>query len=277
MQNLSEAQIIINRRERYNNILFMVGGPGSGKTFARKNLIDTSDYKIRDVDEWGLQFKRLGELYDQFQKLPPCDIDKKTGRPIRTGKCNPYGKLVNLDLKNPEHTIDLYNFMAAMKIKEVSLNYILANAIPGRLPNLLFDVTRIPKYPLRNSLIQAGYKPQNIHVVWVITDKATAASRNINRPRVVDPNFLYRVHDATEKQMRRYIEDGFPPEIDGYVYVIFNRAGSVEFYPNSNLVKRFEYTIIKYPNRRECVNLDKLYSWLDEIHSGEEKELYANA
>ena len=59
---LIEKQIIIGKGAKYGQIVFMAGGAGSGKGFARKHFLEGGKFKVRDVDEWKKSFIRLAQL-----------------------------------------------------------------------------------------------------------------------------------------------------------------------------------------------------------------------
>ena len=49
---LDEKLILISNGKKYGQIVFLVGGAGSGKGFALKNFLEGEKFKVRDVDEW---------------------------------------------------------------------------------------------------------------------------------------------------------------------------------------------------------------------------------
>ena len=50
-QELNEKLIVLSNGKKYGQIVFLAGGAGSGKGFAKDNFLDSSKFKTRDVDE----------------------------------------------------------------------------------------------------------------------------------------------------------------------------------------------------------------------------------
>ena len=259
---LMEKQIIINGGAPYGQVVFLVGGSASGKGFARTHFMDSLKFKLRDVDEWKQTFLKLSTRFKEFSELPACKIDSTTGKPIRTGKCNPYGVLKGLDLTNPTHVLILHRFLTNMDMKNLSLRYLLSGATPGRLPNILFDITLQGGFPSLSSLLAAGYKPENMHVVWVLTNYDLAVQRNRERERRVPDDIILLTHERSAVAMANYIEEGFPSAINGSVYVILNNQEETKFYDKTNIVKDFKYLKLKSSGSSEMKNKDILLSWM---------------
>ena len=154
---LLEKQIIIGKGKKYGQIVFMAGGAGSGKGFAVKNFMEGEKFKIRDPDEWKKAFLVLAKI-------------KKKYKEIR-----------RLDLRKPKDAFKLHEFLKKKGIKEKTLSLLLQNARRGILPNILIDTTLRHKGKIQEalpSLLEAGYDPQNIHIVWVLTHYSVAIKQN---------------------------------------------------------------------------------------------------
>ena len=53
---LIEKLIVFNQGRQYGQVVFLAGGAGSGKGFAKGNFLDDRLFKTRDVDEWKKAF-----------------------------------------------------------------------------------------------------------------------------------------------------------------------------------------------------------------------------
>ena len=63
-QFLTEKLILISNGKKYGQIVFLVGGAGSGKGFALANFMEKEKFKVRDVDEWKGQLQRMARIED---------------------------------------------------------------------------------------------------------------------------------------------------------------------------------------------------------------------
>ena len=259
---LTEKQIIINNGKPYGQVVYLIGGSASGKGFARTHFLESEKFRLRDVDEWKRIYLKLANEFEAFKNLPPCEIDPVTYKPIRTGKCNPYGKLKNLDMSNPVHVLILHKFITNMNIKRTSLHYLLSNATPGRLPNILFDITLQNGLFGLKELTAAGYKPEDIHIVWVLTNFDIAVERNRSRNRRVPDDVVLITHEASALNMIEYIRNGFPPLFNGSVYVILNNQEETKFYKDTNVISDFKYLKIKNVGSPNVLNKDLVMSWI---------------
>ena len=64
-EQLDEKLILYNNGKKYGQIVFLAGGAGSGKGFARQRFISAESFKVRDVDELKMQFMKM-DLLDKF-------------------------------------------------------------------------------------------------------------------------------------------------------------------------------------------------------------------
>lgn len=145
---LQEKLIQPGKAKKYGQVLFIGGGTGSGKGFAISKFINSNDYKIFDVD-------KLKELYTELQK----------------NKGN--AKFANLDMKNPNDVSMLHDIVSDKEFESKRLRAFLKDVQKDRLPNILFDTTlkdtkRLESYT--KELISLGYEPENIHIIWVLTN-----------------------------------------------------------------------------------------------------------
>lgn len=200
-QMLAEKLIMINQGKKYGQVVFLAGGAGSGKGFSQ-NFFNSTDFKIRDVDE----MKRL------FLK-----VEKEKGK---------YPEIKGLNLRNPNDVAKLHMWVEKGGFDDNSLNNTL-RSMGGKkeiLPNIVFDVTlkNIKKYhTIMEQLIPLGYEPKNVHLIWVLANYSVAVAANRERERVVPEDILLKTHEGAHKTMWEIVGKGnIPPNLDGGIYVI---------------------------------------------------------
>lgn len=209
---LEEKLIVIGKGKKYGQIVFLAGGAGSGKAFAISNFINSFDFKVRDVDAWKKAFLELNRVK------------------------NKYPELNNLELSNPEDVSKLHEFVKDLGIKNKTLDLILNNAKNKEiLPNIIFDITLkdvsdMTKY--LPDLINVGYDPKNIHLVWVLTNINVALERNSKRERRVDPKMVLKTHTGATASLSK-IAKALPRNFDGAIHVILNNQEETVFYTDS--------------------------------------------
>lgn len=211
---LLEKLIVIGKNQNYGQVVFMAGGGASGKGFVIDKFMDGNKFKVRDVDAWKLTFMKIDEL---------------------KGK---YPEIRGLNLKKPEDVFKLHDFVDRMKIKDKTLNLLLADLKPDRLPNLIFDITAKDTksiFGTAQKLVEMGYDPKNIHIVWALTHFDTAVVRNQDRDRVVPEDILFQAHTGAAKTMSSLIfQNKLDREsVDGDVFVVLNNTEETKAYARS--------------------------------------------
>lgn len=178
---LAEAFISPNKGANYGQIIFLVGGAGSGKSTAIRNLIDASKYKTVNPDD----VKRL------MQKAAKAGFKG-------------YEELKGVDPNTPEGSQIMHALMLNKRLssKMTKKLFSLDKRSPDLLPNLLFDRTfsyagEIEKFSKR--LYGAGYKPENMHIVFVYTDVDVAIQQNKNRARTLPDEVIIRSAQGAKK------------------------------------------------------------------------------
>jgi len=257
MQNLTEKLLVIGKGAKYGQVIFLAGGAGSGKGFAINNFIEGDKYKIRDVDEWKKAYLKIGVLK------------------------NKYPEIRSLDLRKPKDVFSLHMFVKDKNIKDKSLNLMLSQAKQGRLPNIIFDITLKDKSDITETLpllMEAGYNPKDVHVVWVLTDYTIAVQQNKSRSRVVPDDILLKTHEGAAGTMWSFINKGTPVSLDGSVHVILGGAKHTVFWKDSKgkpmdgknnklVIKDFKYLTLKKPGKNmdnDTALRSKILSWIRE-------------
>ena len=238
---LNEKLITYGNRKPYGQVVFMAGGAGSGKGFAISNFVDSASFKIRDVDE----MKKQLQILNRMGKLSIQSIIKKYGRNIKPKDLELINKieddgfrLQNLNLKNPDHVYALHILVKAIGIKDKSLEVLLAGkSNPETLPNILFDITAKDVTDITSVLPllkNAGYKADNIHLTWVLTNYVTAMVNNKSRSRMVPEDILLKTHEGASNTIWGLVTKALPKGMNGRVDVILNNPEHTVFYTDDD-------------------------------------------
>ena len=232
---LDEKLIVYNNRKRYGQVVFIAGGAGSGKGFAIDNFLDSASYKIRDVDE----MKKQLQILNRLGKISIDSIIKKYSKNIKPkdldliNKIQDDGfKLQNLNLKNANHVYALHILVKAIGIKDSSLEkMLLGKNNPNVLPNILFDITAKDITDITNvipMLKKVGYKPNNIHLTWILTNYTVSLENNKNRSRKVpdgsmgEENIMLKTHEGASNTIWGLLTKALPKGMNGRADVILN-------------------------------------------------------
>jgi hypothetical protein len=204
---LEEKIIMLSNGKKYGQIVFLAGGAGSGKGFASTNFMQSELFKIRDVDEWKKAFIKIGKLK------------------------NKYPETQGLDLKKPEDVGKLHKFVSDMGIKDHTMQLLLKGMKnKSVLPNIMFDITAKSTSSISRmmpDLLNAGYNPANIHMIWVLTDYQVAIDNNQNRERVVPDDIMFLTHTGAANTMFDIIKNkGKKMAINGEIKVILNNKSN---------------------------------------------------
>lgn len=174
----------------------------SGKGFASSNFMETSKFKVRDVDELKKSAIKLAKLKGD----------------------NP--EIANINLGKAEDVFKLHQYVKDKKWKDETLNTLLSGASQGKLPNILFDVTMKDIGDIAEviqPLMDVGYKPKDMHVVWVLTNFYVAVQQNKERERRVPYDILLKTHTGAANTVSDMLRNKFNilgKQVDGEVYVI---------------------------------------------------------
>jgi hypothetical protein len=209
----------------------------SGKGFAISNFLDSAGFKIRDVDDTKKKLQRLNalgklsiqQIIDKFGKnIKPKDLEI-----IQKIQSNGFD-LKTMDLKNPDHVYALHQLSDAMGIKDKTLaNMLGAAKNPEILPNIMFDITAKKISSITEvlpNLIAAGYKPQNIHLLWVLTNYNLAIEQNKGRDRIVPDDIMLETHEGAGNTIWGIVTKALPKGMNGRVDVILNNQENTVYY-----------------------------------------------
>lgn len=227
---------------KYGQIIFLVGGAGSGKNFVLNNVIGYNGVNC-DVDDLKTYIAREAKFREEKYK----------------DKGNEF--LQNMNFKDPDKVFQMHNFSKKIfepegsEMENTRLDGLLHAARQtnnkNSLPNIVLNITGKDVHDfarLSVPFIEAGYSPKNAHILWVLTPYKEAAENNTKRDRVVPSEILKKTHQGVKKAMDtirkangviEYTHRGQTKKfnirkfIDGTVMIIFNSKGVDSWIPNS--------------------------------------------
>ena len=248
---LEEKLIVYGGGKKYGQIVFLAGGAGSGKGFASEKFMQKELFKVRDVDEWKKAFIKMAS---EMKKYP---------------------ELRGLNLRNPDDVFKLHMAVKKMGIKGRSLQLLLRDVRPDRLPNIMFDITFKDTEEIDEAmpmLLRAGYQPRDIHITWVLTNYHIAVKQNKERDRVVPDDIMIATHTGAATSMYNVIKGNLPRGVDGQVNIVLNNRNNTIMFKSSDFadkkvqnVQDFEYFRIKREGQRIDTSekaLEKVMTWV---------------
>ena len=250
---LEEKLIVYNGGKKYGQVVFLAGGAGSGKGFASGKFMQRELFKVRDVDAWKMAFLKLASTTRKYPELR------------------------NLKLTSPDDVFKLHMFIKNLGIKGRSLQLLLKDVRPDRLPNIMFDITFKDAEEIDEAmplLLKAGYNPRDIHITWVLTNYHIAVKQNKERSRVVPDDIMIATHTGAATSMFDVIKGNIPKGVNGQVNIILNnRDNTIKFSdsPNADPDKKienildFEYFRLKQegkPIDTDEKTLEKVMTWV---------------
>ena len=248
---LEEKLIVYGGGKKYGQIVFLAGGAGSGKGFASEKFMQKDLFRVRDVDEWKKAFIKLS-----------ADMKR-------------YSELKGLNLRNPDDVFKLHMAVKKMGIKGRSLQLLLRDVRPDRLPNIMFDITFKDTDEIDEAmpmLLRAGYQPRDIHITWVLTNYHIAVKQNKERDRVVPDDIMIGTHTGAATSMYNVIKGNLPRGVDGQVNIVLNNRNNTVMFKSSDFadkkvenVQDFEYFRIKREGQRIDTSekaLEKVMTWV---------------
>jgi hypothetical protein len=213
-ETINEVLITFGNRPRFGQVVILAGGAGSGKGFMSKKLLGI-DGKIFDVDNIKGKIVHPGtpKLNKKIKEIYGVDV-------------------TTLDFTNPDNVSFLHKVNDEMGIsKKEQANFFGAlSKDPEKLPNVIFDSTAKSNAKIQKICDQvqaAGYKKENIHLIWIMTDVEVAKKQNLDptRGRVVPEDILIDTHTGVAQVMQNLLRNqNIDQFLDGYAYVIFNKA-----------------------------------------------------
>lgn len=211
-EQLNEVLITLGNRPNFGQVILLAGGAGSGKGFMSMKLLGVTG-KIFDVDDIKGRIIHPGtpKLNAKIKEIYGIDVTK-------------------LNLRNPDNVSLLHRINDELGISKKYQDQFFDNITKDvrKLPNVIFDTTMKSEKKITDivkTVQDAGYQKENIHVIWIVTDHEVAKKQNRERDRVVPEDILTDTHIGVAHTMQNLMRNSrFQEFIDGYVYVVFNKA-----------------------------------------------------
>ncbi len=206
-QYIEEVWIAPSNAAKYGQVIFLVGGAASGKSTAIKKFIDASSYKV----------------------LNPDDTKELISRAAQQG-LGAFKDLKGIDPNSPEGSQKLHQYILKTKISSKRARLVTQKTNRAELPNIIYDRTfsfagEFKK--ISQGLVHAGYKAENIHVVFVFTDVEIALERNRTRSRTLPDDVIIK---SAKGSKERFTDLFFSREkgavANGEYHIIINRGSS---------------------------------------------------
>ena len=253
---LNERLITLGgKRPKFNQIVIMAGGAGSGKGFVQKKLLGIEG-KSLDVDA-------IKELLTGTSNKPEHFAKKYAQRIKDEFNID----VTKLDLRNEMDVSTLHIIEKHFKVADKRTKSIFKSAIssPDRKPNIIFDVTmkEIEKLQkISDQVIELGYKKEDIHIIWVVNELQTAIDQNSERSRRVKSDILMKTHTGVSATISNIVKSGTIQQYaDGDFWFVFNKKGIDSFMVKSeyggSYVKDAIYVKLKEKNK-QMISFDDL-------------------
>lgn len=265
MNNINEKLIQTPpKTPNEGQVIVMAGAAGSGKNFVIDNFTDISNkFKLLDIDEIQHLIIRSKIIFKRF-------------REYLVNTSSPYRNYSDQDLKDPsmfkdsEFTDTLYNFMIENKIPQTKLGVFLkVNKNRDHLPNIVLNTTFGNTQSIENKLdviMDAGYKPENVHLIWVVTTMDESLSRNLARERTVAAQFVKQNYRNVVDNIRGLLgkdQGVFKDYIGGNVWAVVNLKEMTQYYKDKKTIKDFNYLLLRDKKGWYFDAIKTLLTWFD--------------
>lgn len=243
-QSLEEKLVMPNNGAKYGQVVFMAGGAGSGKGYAINNLMNGMDYKTIDPDAFKEAVVRMGKLHAslgiQSKFVQFKDINFRNPKDVE----KIHLALKDWPLEQRQIAAILFPHIKALSLQKLGIKkggagkeWETYGGEKAFLPNIIFDRTLKNASEIKDitdMLTQSGYKKENIHIIWVLTNWRVAMVNNDNRPRRVPDHILLLTHEGVGKTMAEIAAGAYPPNVNGDVFMILGGGEGQVYYSDKN-------------------------------------------
>lgn len=132
------------------------------------------------------------------------------------------------DLTTPEDISKVHSILKDSGLKQKYENNIFMmakNADETKKPNLIFNKTCKGIEDILYICAkckEAGYKPENIHLVWVLNNIETSLEQNKARSRTLSDIIVKSIHQRVAETMKLFLENDINDELNGDIWIVFN-------------------------------------------------------
>ena len=171
-----------------------------------------------------------------------------------------------VDMTNPDDIQKVHNTMNDMRLGTRRRDIMYGdNPNRSELPNLMLDRTLAwgtEVTSITRKLVKAGYKPENIHVIWVLTDFQFALKVNRKRKRTLPDEVIMFTHKGAKTSLVNLIFGRTSALMNGEVYVIYGGPENTVYYVDEKgkpldgkdgrpiVIKNFEYVKVKESGKK---------------------------
>jgi len=198
---IEESYISPGGGSKYGNVIFLAGGAGSGKSTAIRKFVDLSNYKI----------------------INPDDFKERAVRGAKKGIMS-FRQFRSLDPNSPEGSSEIHKkfFDKGSGLRRAAS--VLDDPSRSELPNYLFDRTFSHAKEFKRMatrMLRLGYKPQNMHIVFVDTPVERAIMQNRMRTRTLPDEVIRASNEGARANVRDFLYKRLRgAAIDGDVWVV---------------------------------------------------------
>ena len=301
---LSES-FIVNNNNKYGQVLYLVGGAGSGKDFVTEKLAianikqykkfssdtiveflpkeprfeDKIKYTLHCLDTVLLKKQVLADKKQQdtieewlSESIPHVFSDEQSildyikielPREVianKEKKNKLYYSLISI--KNDKNVSLLRLMMYLYNLDENYINTFIRNSRTlneNNLSNIAIEfIGTISSFKKKTDLVlHAGYKKENISVVWVLTKREIAHKNNKLRDRKLNDKVLESTHSLAATNLSEFFKS-YETYMDGEIWIIFNSSllNKFEQDTESTLSAREQFKI--WNNSTKSYHVDKL-------------------
>lgn len=224
------------------------------------NILNIPNAKVFDVD------KLKTDILSMKPKSMAAAFRRQTGRELET-----------IDLGRPEDVALMHDFVSTNGYdKKVIANFFMSagdiwpDGTPKKernehKPNVVFDVTLKDEkkmLDLCSTLQQYGWKPEDIHLVWILNDFEVASIQNQSRERKVPKAIFDKTHIGASNTMKEIVTNfkKFEKCMNGEIWIIPNQRSKDNVFEFTGkgkngrpLLKLKFYTAMKVKERGEPV------------------------
>lgn len=273
-------------RPLFGHVVVLAGGAGVGKGAVIDNLIDFPKAKylnpdslkkyVSYADDISLKSSKTlvamarvkssqkfkDYLIDHMEELltknnPSWDSKKVAEKTTR------YKKALNttIDMSNRELVSELHYMFKDIDMESNLLKTFTSSQMnPERLPNVIIDGTLKNLHKVEtqlNLLVEAGYKPENIHLVWVVNSNENSKVNNAMRRRSVPESTRVETLEMSTRNIVKMLKNREPivDIICGNWYVVFSefnmatKKTNIENPAKSRRTVFADYVMVKKPNQ----------------------------
>lgn len=282
-------------RPLFGHVVVLAGGAGVGKGAVVDNLIDFPKAKYLNPDSLKKYVSYADDISLKSSKTLVAMARVKSSKKFRQHlidhmeemlrKNNPHWSDEKVEEKTIrytkalESTIDMSNRELVAELhfmfKDIDMEsnilktFAKSQTNVERLPNVIIDGTLKNLHKVEsqlNHLVEVGYKPENIHLVWVVNSNENSKVNNAMRRRSVPESTRLETLEKSTRNIVNMLKnrEAIVDVIRGNWYVVFSefnmatKETTIENPAKSRRTIFADYVMVKKPNRAPSLeSIDK--------------------